>query len=247
MTPVYLLIMENEKLIQLRDVSIGYEGISLIDHIYIEINKGKLVGMVGPNGGGKSTLLKTLLGLVPPVTGRLLYKENITFGYVPQSVTFDRIFPLSVLEIVIMGRYARVPFTRKPDKNDMDIVRVTMVRTGIDHLKDRTFRSLSGGEKQRVLLARAIAGGPDIIAMDEPTASIDSKGEAEIMSLIKDMKENKEFTIIMVSHFIDSLIKFSDELVMVDKDRALFKHGDISDFTDKQYINEIFSKDITYR
>lgn len=231
--------MKNKKLAELKDVSIGYNNKKILDHISFDIEKGKLIGVIGPNGGGKSTLLKTLLGLIPPLDGTLSYRDCITFGYVPQSSEFDRIFPLSVKEIVLMGRYSRVPFARKPGRNDIDVARDAISKTGIDHLQDQTFRSLSGGERQRVLLARAIAGEPDIIAMDEPTASVDSKGEKEIMNLIKEIKENRKFTIIMVSHFIDSLVKYSDELLVVDKDRSLFRHGSISEITDKKYMNEL--------
>lgn len=222
----YYFIMESNIVAELKNVSIGYEGKSIIEGISMRITRGDLIGFVGPNGGGKTTLVKTLLGLIPPVRGSLAYTDGITFGYVPQNSSFDSIFPLSVQEVIRMGTYARVPFTRSPAAEDMQKVHEAADRLGIKHLIDRPFRSLSGGEKQRALIARAIVSEPDLMVLDEPTASVDLKGESEIMSLISEMKTSKQFTIIIVSHYIASLVHHAEKITMIDKDRNFFLFED---------------------
>lgn len=221
--------MESDIVAELKDVSIGYDEKSILDGISMQIKRGTLIGIVGPNGGGKTTLVKTLLGLMPPVKGSLSYTDNIKFGYVPQNTTFDRIFPLSVREVVTMGRYSHIHFLASPGPEDADKVLDAVKKVGIDHLLDRPFRSLSGGEKQRALLAKAVVSEPDLLVMDEPTASIDQKGESEIMSLIDQMQASMKFTIIIVSHYINSIVNHADKITYIDKDRNLFLFEDKAD------------------
>ena len=178
-------------LVRLENVVIGYEKTGLMDPVSLSVECNQFWGVLGPNGSGKSTLLKTVLNILPPVSGNLLLNEKLIYGYVPQNGNFDPIFPISVREIVSMGRYSRVKPGRKLSKTDSEIVEKSIESAGISHLKERTFRSLSGGEKQRTLLARAIAGQPDLLVLDEPTASVDIKGETEIMELVKKFREKE--------------------------------------------------------
>lgn len=212
-------------LTKLEGVTIGYENKGILSAIDLTIDRGMFWGIIGPNGGGKSTLLKTVLGLIPPIEGVVRAEDSLVFGYVPQKEKFDSIFPVSVNELVTMGRYSRVPPGRMLSKADRERVQYALTTVEISHLKKRTVRSLSEGEKQRALLARAIAGDPDVLVLDEPTASVDVKGEARIMELVKNIKQEQGLTVIMVSHYLSTLAKYADMMVLIDKDRNLFQSG----------------------
>jgi ABC-type Mn2+/Zn2+ transport system ATPase subunit len=227
-------------LIKLKNVTIGYEKIGLLESINLSIERDQFWGIMGPNGSGKSTLIKTILGLIPPVSGNIGSENVIIFGYVPQHEKFDPLFPISVCEIVSMGRYSRVPSGRKLSKADSEIVQRSMDNVGILQLKDRTFRSLSGGEKQRTLLARAIAGEPDILVLDEPTASVDIKGEAQIMQLVRNIQTESKLAVLMVSHFLNTVSEFSDHLILIDRDSNIFQAGTKSEVLKKESLDKFF-------
>jgi len=211
-----------DEVLRLEDVSIGFNKVPMIGGINLSISDNEFWGVVGPNGGGKTTLLKTFTGLKDVVKGTYTVKEGTIFGYVPQHEKFDDIFPVSVIEIVGMGRYSKVPFGTRMGSSDWEIVNESIEKVGISHLRNKTFRSLSGGEKQRALIAKAITSEPDVLVLDEPTASLDVKGESEIMSLIQDIKDEFGLTVIMVSHFSDTIEKYTDKVVLVDKDNDIF-------------------------
>ncbi|MGH7792362.1 MAG: metal ABC transporter ATP-binding protein, partial [Thermodesulfobacteriota bacterium] len=214
-------------LIKLEDVAIGYDKTGFLDSINLSIRHGQFWGIIGPNGGGKTTLLKTIVGLIPSVAGKVYNREGrpLIFGYVPQREKFDNIFPISVSEFVAMGRYIRIPVGRSLKNEDWTVVLSCLNRVEIPHLKNRPFRSLSGGEKQRSLIAHALAGEPDILILDEPTASMDIKGETAIMELIRRIKEDDKLTVLMVSHFLNTVARFADHVAVVDKDSGLFEAG----------------------
>ncbi len=234
-------------LISLENVTIGYDRKELIDSINLSIEKGQFWGIVGPNGGGKTTLLKTILGLIPPVSGKVNHGEDkpLTFGYVPQREKFDHIFPISVSEFVAMGRYIRIPVGRGVKKEDWKVVMDSLERVEIPHLKNRPFRSLSGGEKQRSLIAHALAGEPDILILDEPTASMDIKGETAIMELLGRIKEKDELTVLMVSHFLNTVARFADHVAVVDKDSGIFGAGIKEEVFKGETLSSIFGLDVT--
>lgn len=219
-------------LLKLEKVTIGYERQWQLGPINLLIERGQFWGVLGPNGSGKTTLIKTVLDLIPPVSGEVITGSELTLGYVPQNESFDSIFPVSVSEIVSMGRYGRVPAGKRLSGNDRDVIAVSMDRVGIGDLRARPFRSLSGGEKQRALLARAIAGEPDVLVLDEPTASVDIEGEAKIMELVKNIQVEKKLAVIMVSHFLNTVTEHSDHVIMLDKDRAFFRCGTKRDVLD---------------
>jgi ABC-type cobalamin/Fe3+-siderophores transport systems, ATPase components len=145
----------------------------------------------------------------------------------------------------MMGRYSRIPVGRGVKEKDRKIVTECLENVEIRHLKDRPFRSLSGGEKQRALLARALAGEPDILILDEPTTSMDIKGETVIMELIGKVKEKNELTVLMVSHFLNTVARFADHVIIIDKDNDTFSAGDIGRVLDNEALSRIFGLNIT--
>lgn len=227
-------------LIILENVTIGYDNGVVLNSINLSIEKDHFWGVIGPNGSGKTTLLKTILGLIPPISGEISYSGDIVFGYVPQSSSFDNLFPISVAELVIMGRYSRLGVGMIPKKADLEIVNDCLEKVEILDLRNRTFRSLSGGEKQRSIIARAIAGQPDILVLDEPTASVDLKGEIEVMELIDRIRTENKITVLMVSHFINTVSRFSDHVIAVDKDKGIFRSGLKEEILRREIIDEMF-------
>lgn len=237
--------MEHGVIVNFEDVSIGYEKRSILDRkIDISIKKEEFWGIIGPNGGGKSTFLKTVLGLIPPVSGNVNYEYNPVFGYVPQFSNFDDIYPFSVKDFVAMGRYSRIPVGASIKRKDWNKIMECIERVDIRHLLNRPFRSLSGGEKQRALLARSIAGYPDILILDEPTASVDWKGEAEIMSLIASIRQESKFTVMMVSHYLDTVKKYSEKVILIDKDKNIFQFGSNEELINSSNLSNLFGIDI---
>ncbi len=239
--------MSSSFLIKLEDVATGYNKKELLSSISFSIEQNQFWGIVGPNGGGKTTLLKTILGLIPPVKGKVQYGKNhpLIFGYVPQRESFDHIFPISVSEFVSMGRYIRIPAGRRVKKEDWRIVTECLQKVEIPHLKERPFRSLSGGEKQRTLLAHALAGEPDILILDEPTTSMDIKGETAIMELIGKIREKDNLTVLMVSHFLNIVARFADHVVVIDKDSSTFRAGTMEEVFNDETLSRLFGLDVT--
>lgn len=241
--------MDTSFLIKIEEVVIGYGKKGLVDPINLAIKNGEFWGIIGPNGGGKTTLLKTILGLIPPVRGKVEYgrDKSLIFGYVPQRENFDHIFPISVSEFVNMGRYIRIPVGRRVKKEDRRIAIECLRKVEITHLKDRSFRSLSGGEKQRTLLAHALAGEPDILILDEPTASMDIKGETAIMELISKIREDNNLTVLMVSHFLNTVYRFADHVVMVDKDSNIFQAGTMGEVLSGETLSSVFGLNVAVK
>ena len=234
-------------LIKLEDVAIGYDKIALLDSINLSIQHGQFWGIIGPNGGGKTTLLKTMIGLILPLEGKVLYSRDqpLIFGYVPQRENFDRIFPISAAEVVAMGRYIRITVGRGVKKEDWKIVMECLEKVEISHLKNRPFRSLSGGEKQRTLIARALAGEPDVLILDEPTASMDIRGETAIMGLIERIREKDNLTVLMVSHFLNTVAKFADHAIVIDKDINTFRAGPKEEVFHGETLSRVFGLGVT--
>lgn len=231
-------------MITLKDVEIGYEGRAIMIPVDLHVPKGEFIGVIGTNGGGKSTLIKTILGLLPVVSGQISRGSDCVFGYVPQTDGFDDIYPVSVKDLVLTGRYGRVGVGRRLNDSDREIVLQSMERVGIEHLRDRTYRSLSGGEKQRALIARAAAAEPAVLVLDEPTASVDVKGEREIMGLIEQLRVELGISVIMVSHYLSTVSEYADRLILIDKDSGVFSAGGVSEILSSECIEKIFGMKI---
>jgi len=228
------------EIIKLENISIGFNKTSILAGIDLAISGDEFWGVVGPNGGGKSTLLKTVIGLTEPVLGEYYVKEGLSFGYVPQYEKFDSLYPVSVEELVGMGRYSKVPFGKRMKTADWEVVRNSMEMAGVSKLSKKIFRELSGGENQKVLIAKAICGEPDILVLDEPTASLDVRGEAEVMSLIKKLKDEFSLTVIMVSHFTDTIKKYTDRVMLVDKENQVFMTFTKEEAVSSEHLNRYF-------
>jgi len=190
--------------IVLEDVSFTYGGPLVLEHVNLSVERGEFLGIVGPNGGGKSTLLKLILGLLQPTQGRVLVHDGPpaqarkAIGYVPQFSGFPRDFPIDVEQTVLLGRLGKTRTLAGYRRADHEAAHMAMEETQIRDLGDRVLVTLSGGQLQRVLIARALVCEPEILVLDEPTANIDLRIEVDIFELLKRLCER--MTILVVSH-----------------------------------------------
>ena len=198
------------------NVSLGYEGHAVVSGLTFDVHEGDYLCVVGENGTGKSTLIKTLLGLIPQLDGKIVRSEGLSakdIGYMPQQTSFQRDFPASVGEIVIsgcLGHCAGKPFY---GKNERALARRSMERLAIYNLKRRCYRELSGGQQQRVLLARALCATSRLLVLDEPASGLDPKATAELYDVIEDLNRTDGITIIMVSHDLRSSVKYASHIL----------------------------------
>ena len=197
------------------DVCFAYEREEVLHNIDFCLCAGALVGVVGPNGGGKSTLLRLMLGLLTPSRGRVLVfgqrprEARRRMGYVPQHLQFDTAFPVCALDVVLMGRADRHvigPYRR----SDREAAHAALDQVKADALASRRFADLSGGERQRVLIAQALTCNPDLLLLDEPTANVDPRVEHEIYDLLHEL--NEHVTVIAVSHNVNVVTRHAGQV-----------------------------------
>jgi zinc transport system ATP-binding protein len=191
--------------IHIDNLSVYYGETPALTNVSLDVSQGEFLGIIGPNGGGKSTLLKAILGLIPitrgsiQIYGQPFEKNRAAVGYVPQYVTMDRRFPISSFEVVLTGRLKPgLSLFAKYTKEDKKIAYQQLERVGIGHLANRQILELSGGEFQRLLIARALTVNPKLLLLDEPTASVDATSREQIYNLMEEL--NKEMTIVLVTH-----------------------------------------------
>jgi ABC-type Mn2+/Zn2+ transport system ATPase subunit len=217
-------------LFALSDVSLGYEGRAVLEHVTLKIERGEALALCGPNGAGKTTLLRGLLGLIPVLAGRIEYGFDRLAsppGYVPQRDSLDPIFPLSALEVVLMGTFAKLHPLRPVGRAEHRLAERCLEHVGLGALARRPFWALSGGQKQRVLIARALAVEPEILVLDEPTSGIDHEAERAILDLLRELNQERGLTVLVVSHHLDRMRLVVRSMVWVDDGRALRRALDV--------------------
>lgn len=211
--------MDPEPVINLENVSFAYQDAPVLKEVSIKIYPGEFVGVIGPNGGGKTTLLQLILGFLKPLSGKIEvfggspHSARLKLGYVPQVARFDRQFPISVFELVLSGRLAHLPWYGYYSKADKQAALDALDLMGLSLLKDHSFGTLSGGQAQRALIARALASDPELLILDEPTASVDSKAEADIYAILRKFAGDK--TILMVTHDLKAAIDVVQQVICV--------------------------------
>ncbi len=213
-------------ILSVKNISVQYDGVFVLENNTFSMNDHDFVTIIGPNGGGKTTLLKVILGLVRPDAGKVevLGKSPLEacgeMGYVAQSVVFDRDFPINVWDTVLMGRLAKRRFFQQYNKVDFEITERVLNTVEMLPLRKRTIGSLSGGERQRVFIARALASEPKILILDEPTASIDPQMKTGIYDVLGELK--KQMAIILVTHDVGVISAHVDKVACLN--RQLFFH-----------------------
>jgi ABC-type Mn2+/Zn2+ transport system ATPase subunit len=190
-------------LLRLTDVSLGYGGQPVLEHVSLAIERGTFCALLGPNGAGKTTLFRGMLGLIPVLAGRIEYgfdRRASPPGYVPQKESLDPIFPLTAYEVVLMGAAASVTPLRPVGGGPHRVASACLARVDLAAAAEQPFWALSGGQKQRVLIARALAVEPRLLLLDEPTAGVDPAAEAAIIDVISALNRDEGLTVVLVSH-----------------------------------------------
>jgi len=200
----------NGPVIELESVSCLLSGRKVLDGVDLKVREGDLYAVIGPNGGGKTTLLKVILGLLPASSGTVRVfgttprEARSRIGYVPQYRTFDFHYPVTVEEMVLSGRLGHIPGpVRRFSQEDREAARKALDRTGIIHLSRRPICDLSGGEQQRAIIARALVGDPDLLILDEPMVYVDMPTEVQLFDMLKGLL--KEITVLLVTHDIGAI------------------------------------------
>jgi zinc transport system ATP-binding protein len=234
----------HEPVIDVRDVCFSYSGQEALHNVSFRVSPRSLVAVVGPNGGGKTTLLKLLLGELTPRYGtiRVLGEAPGTarprVGYVPQSAPFDPRFPLSVTEAVLMGRVAKSRFGHY-GRDDHAAAAGALGRVGLAGFGGRAFAELSGGERQRVMIAQALAGGPDVLLLDEPVANVDPEHTSRLYELFKEL--TAEITVMLVSHNLSVVTGHATHVLCVNRTAGIHALGEVASAT----FTEAFGGNLT--
>ena len=201
-----------------QNLTVGYDGRTVLQDLNFEVNPGDYLCIVGENGSGKSTLMKTILGLQAPISGTILTGDGLRkneIGYLPQQTQAQKDFPASVREIVLsgcQGRCGRRPFYSKDEKQ---LAAEAMDKMQITQLAGRCYRELSGGQQQRVLLARALCATRKMLLLDEPVSGLDPRVTAEMYGLIKRLNREEGITIMMISHDISAALKYASHILHI--------------------------------
>lgn len=237
--------------IGIENLTVRIKGKEILRNINFILEEGLFLGIVGPNGGGKTTLVRTVLGLVRPSEGTVAVfgrhpeahlEKDGAFGYLPQHQNIDPQFPASVLDIVLMGRYPAAGFLKWPGKKDREKALHCLETMGAADLRDALYSQLSGGQQQRVSIARALAGDPRILVLDEPSTGIDAVGQEDFYHLLKGLQRKMKLTILMVSHDIGTVTTYVDEIACLNI--SLYYHGNPLGALNEKVLTSLYGKNV---
>ena len=208
-------------MIEVEGLSVAYGSQLALDRANARFLPGQFSAIIGPNGAGKSTLLKTILGLVEATSGHIRVSAELgnlrrSSAYVPQQQTLDWAFPVTVWDVAMMGRTARLGWLRWPGRQDRDTVLSALKQTEVDNLRDRPIQALSGGQRQRVLLARMLARQAQVLLLDEPLTGVDAATQERIMRLLQEQARAGR-TVVMVTHDLEAAARWCDQLLLVNR------------------------------
>lgn len=219
-------------IIELKKLTVKYEATTALSDVNLNIEAGEFIGIIGPNGGGKTTLVKSLLGLIEPTSGSIHMDKDLRIGYVPQSTTFDRQFPISVEEVIMTGHlHKKFRFGRNLDQHEKKHASDVMKRLGIYELRSRQIGALSGGQLQRVLIGRALMNHPNLLVLDEPIAGVDQESKEEIYKLLLEL--NQSMTILLITHHVTDMEAYFDRMIYINTKIHIHETGKIKDIDNK--------------
>ena len=234
--------------LEIHDLTVSYDRKPVLYGIDVTGEAGALVGVVGPNGAGKSTLIKTIMGIVPSnggwvkVFGQPFDKAVTRVGYVPQRESVDWDFPVSVMDVVLMGRYGHAGLLRRVGKRDREIARDCLEKVNMAPFASRQIGNLSGGQQQRVFLARALAQESDLYLMDEPFAGVDAATETAIVELLRELKERGK-TLLIVHHDLATAREYFDKLLLLNM--RLVAYGGVDEVFNAELLQKTYGGRLT--
>ena len=241
---------ETKNCIEVNNLSFKYNRHMILDNISFSVRNGEYLGMIGPNGGGKTTLVKILLGLLDPFKGQVkifghdvkLSKDRHLIGYVPQKISETIYFPATVEEVVRTGRTARIGSLKKFSQKDKTAVAKAMEAADISKYKNELISHLSGGEKQRVFIARALAGEPKILILDEPVAGVDAPSQEKFYQFLNELRKELELAIIFISHDLNFITRQVESVLCLN--RTLICNCPPKEFIKEGYLDELYGKGV---
>jgi zinc transport system ATP-binding protein len=237
--------------LEIENLSVVLKGKEVLRSINFTLEEGIFLGIVGPNGGGKTTLIRIILGLLKPTSGDIkvfgqspasALAHSGVFGYLPQHQNVDPNFPATALDIVLMGRYRAAGLLRWPGKNDRRKALHCLSIMGVEELQNTQYSQMSGGQQQRVSIARALASDPKILVLDEPSTGIDVVGQEDFYHLLKGLQKKMGLTILMVSHDIGSVTAYVDEISCLNI--SLHYHGNPLGALDEKVMTSLYGKSV---
>ncbi len=231
--------------IDIENVTVAYHGKVALHSANLQLKAGTICGLVGMNGAGKSTLFKSVMGFVNPLSGRVLInglpirivQKKSLVAYVPQTEEVDWNFPVSVHDVVMMGRYGYMNFLRMPKAIDRQVVRESLERVEMWEMRDRQIGELSGGQKKRAFFARALAQQGKVLLLDEPFAGVDVKTEKMMINLLMELRD-AGYTVLVSTHDLESINTFCDQVVLIN--RTILAYGQTSEVFTEENISRTF-------
>ena len=234
--------------VEFHDLTVSYDKKPVLWNIDMDLPQGAIVGIIGPNGAGKSTLIKAAMGLLPLGSGYVrlfdqpLEEVRHRVSYVPQRESVDWDFPISVMDVVLMGRYAHIGLMQRVRRSDREVALHALRKVGMETYKDRQIAQLSGGQQQRVFLARALAQEADLYFMDEPFAGVDAATEVAILTIMREMTDRGK-TVVVVHHDLQSAAEFFDWVVLLNL--RLIAAGPIAEVFTAENLQETYGGKLT--
>ena len=241
----------NDQSIRIKNLIVAYHAQPVLWNVSVDVNRGKLTAILGPNGAGKSSMLNAVLNLVKPITGEIDFSidddrwqafEEVQkhIAYVPQKSSVDWDFPSTVLDVVVMGRYAHLGWFKRPKKKDVEIAEQKLDAVGMLPFKDRQISQLSGGQRQRVFLARALAQEAEVYLLDEPLAGVDIKTEKVIIRLLRELVDDDK-TVVVVHHDLQTVEEYFDDVILLNHE--IIQTGSVSEAFTEENVEETFRRD----
>ncbi|MFA6449670.1 MAG: metal ABC transporter ATP-binding protein [bacterium] len=209
-------------IVTLENVSFGYGASPALEGVNIHIERGQVFGIVGPNGGGKTTLLKLVADLIKPSSGKITFNlksgdKNPRIGYMPQYASVNWSFPVKVSDVILMGLYGELGMFHRPGRRERELAHESAQRIGIDELINRHISELSGGQQQRVFIARALAAKPEILLLDEPAANMDAAAQDMLYNQLEKLRDELGLTVLLVTHDMGVVPKICNQVACVNR------------------------------
>jgi zinc transport system ATP-binding protein len=237
------------RMLSVEKLSFRYNSVEVLSDISFSVDAGDYIGLVGPNGSGKTTVIKIILGLIQQEKGTVTlfgtdssaFRDRHKIGYLPQKPThFNPHFPATVKEIVSLGLFSKKSFPKRITKDDEAVIYEAMEMAEVLNISDALIGELSGGQQQRVLVARAVVNKPELLILDEPTTALDPDARENFFQVLNDLNRNKQVTVILITHDIASIGKYASKLLYLDK-KVIF-YGSFEDFCLSENMTHYFGE-----